>query len=432
MQKFKKNTLVYPRQYFVENLGTLKKKGEMLLTVSLNETTSENQWLVRKTDEVSIEFLLNSKRKKNGIKSKHLLLRSTLLKNRLHPDCSALRADFLTDGHLYLNYDPITRTNGFSGYFNRKGHVVSLDELLLVGSRMQRLTAVNSTLLTLDDLGYHAFLESRYAKTRWQMTRKALGRDVWKRMCLLRVLIVGGGRSGEAAFLELARSGVGCIRVCDADNLELGNIGEMKLASDADIGLNKADIIVRNAIALRKTDQADDCFCFRAIPGFNFDGEAHEAAKACDVIICCVDSDGGRDYASYIASRYYKVLIDIGTGVDEADASGVAGRGYDVRMILPGDGCLRCCGGLDEAQAELEIFNRSERRRQRADGRRLRGGSLRTLNVAAVNEGIALLQDLCRGDVERSTWVQFDRARGRTVVSPIPRIKEECDCNQSA
>src|SRR5215211_3951457 len=128
---------------------------------------------------------------------------------------------------------------------------------------------------------------------------------------------------------------------------------------------------------------------------FNFGGpEAHEAAKSSDVIICCVDADSGRDYASYIASRYHKILIDIGTGVIIGTSDSAAKRGYDVRMILPGDGCLRCCGGLDRPQAELEVFNRDEQQRQRSDGRRQRG-SLSTLNVAAVSEGIVIRIFVC-------------------------------------
>ena len=198
------------------------------------------------------------------------------------------------------------------------------------------------------------------------------------------------------AFAELARVGVGCITLCDGDKVESRNLGEMKLVTDADIGRNKAEVIVEKVTELRRTNEKNDRFDFRAVKSFNFEGtEPHGIAKESDVLICCVDSDAARDYASYIASRYYKVLIDIGTGiVREPDGKTAVRKGYDVRMILPGDGCLRCCGGIDEAQSELEIFNSDERNRQRVDSHRLRAGSLSSLNVSAVNEGIGLLPDL--------------------------------------
>jgi molybdopterin/thiamine biosynthesis adenylyltransferase len=433
MRQIKKNTLVYPRQYFVEDLLALKEKSEILLNVVLSETVEENQWLVRKYDEDSIEAILRGKQDNNGRPPKSLLLRSTLLKNRLHPDTGPLQADFLIDGHLYLHFDEVTKTNSVSGYLQRKNRIVNLDELFLVGSKMQRVLAVNANYLIAKEPLYKAFLESDYAKERWQMTRKALGDDVWKRLCMLRVMIVGGGRSGEFAFVELSRLGVGCITLCDGDKLESRNLGEMKLVTDLDIGRNKAEVIVEKVTELRKTNEKKDRFNFRAVKSFNFEGtEPHGIAKESDVLICCVDSDAARDYASYIASRYHKVLIDIGTGiVREPDGKTAARKGYDVRTILPGDGCLRCCGGLDEAQSELEIFNSDERNRQRVSGHRRRAGSLSSLNVSAVNEGIALLQDLCKGEVANSTWIQFEKDTGRTVISPIPRSKQACDCEKA-
>lgn len=428
MNRIKKNILVYPRRFFVEDLIFLKQQKEILLNVVFNETAEENQWMVRKFDQEAIKTILQEKQ--NRTKTKNLLLRSTLIKNRLHPDSNSFRTDFLTDGHLYTNFDSATKTNSISGYFRDENRIVNLDKLFLVGAEMQKITAVNSSHLISKENGYEAFLDSDYAKERWAMTRKALGEEVWKRLCLLKVMIVGGGRSGEAAFIELARLGVGQISICDGDNLEPGNLGEMKLVMDKDIGRNKAEVIVEKVTELRQTNQKEDNFNFRAVKSFNFEGfEARERAKESDVIICCVDSDGGRDYASYIASRYHKVLVDIGTGILQNQAKSTK-KGYDVRIILPGDGCLRCCGGIDESQSELEIFNSHERTRQRSEGRSFRAGSLSSLNISAVNEGVSLLQDLCNGEIENSTWIQFEKNIGRTVSSPIPRIKvENCDCN---
>lgn len=428
MNRTKKNVLVYPRRFFVEDLIDLKNRGEMLLNVALNETSRENQWLVRKFEYDGVQRTLQQR--KNRTKTGNLILRSTLLKNRLHPDRVSFVADYAADGHLYLSFDSFAEINSISGFFRNKGSIVNLDLVRLVGAGMQTIKSVNSAHRFLKGDDYEVFLDSVHARERWAMSRKALGADVWKRLCLLKILIIGAGRSGETAFLELSRLGVGDITICDADVIELRNLGEMKLVTNSDIGRNKAEVIVGKIADLRRTGNAEDRFEYRFIKNANFESaESSQAALESDVIVCCVDGDSGRDYASFIASRYHKVLLDIGTGIIRNPEAGQPPKaGFDVRLILPGDGCLRCCGGLDEDQSELEMFNARERVNQRMEGHAFRAGSLSSLNTLAIGEGLMLLQDLCAGEVAASTWIQFEKSVGRTILSPIPRSKDKCDC----
>jgi len=429
MNQEKQNILVYPRRFFTEDLLHLKKSGEMLIHAVFHETSEENQWLVRKFNREEIQKILQERQ--SDTKSKRLLLSLNLLKNRLHPDSSPLQVDYISDGHLYLSFDSVTKINNISGYFRHCGKIVNLDRLFLVGAEMQKILSVNSKLQNFREAQYEKFLTTEYARTRWAMTCKALGEKSWRTLNLLRFLIIGGGRSGESAFLELARLGVGQITICDGDDLELGNLGEMKLATDQDIGRNKAEIIVEKVTQLRQTNQKDDCFDFRAVTTFNFEGfEARQTAKNSDVIICCLDSEGGRSYASNLAARFYKVLLDIGTGIL---SSGVTNEiGYDDRLILPDDGCLRCCGGIDEEQSELEIFSCQMQKRQRQEGKLNRNGSLSRINNIAVSRGIKLLQDLCGGLIKNSTWVQYEENKGETIREVISKIKtQNCYCKNA-
>lgn len=433
MNQEKQNILIYPRQFFIDDLLYLRKHEEILFNVSFNETKSENQWLVRRGNQAEFEQVLQNRQHQMNSKqlnSKNLLLRSILLKNRLHPESNLLQTDYLIDGHLYLYFDEKNKTNSVSGYFRHNNQIINLDGLFLVGAEMQKIISVNANASPSEENIYERFLSSDYAKVRWAMTKKAIGEDnSWKRLLQLKIMIVGAGRTGELAFLELARLGVRHLSVCDGDNIELRNLGETKLITDQDIGFNKAEVLVKKVTKLRQTGRKEDNFIFRAIKSFNFEGiEAREIAKESDVIICCVDSDGARGYASYIASRYHKVLLDIGTGI-LPNQNGTLQRGYDVRGILPGDGCLKCFGGIDENQSELEIFNTQERDRQRKEGHQYRMGSLSSLNSLAVSEGILMLQDLCKGEIKKSTWIQFEKDSGRTVLSSLSKINGKCDCN---
>lgn len=417
MIKTQKNILVYPRSYFVEDLLRLKQSGRISLNLAFNQTGDANQWLVNKTDD-------------SQAKTEKLVLRFALLKNDIHPSSNLLQADFSSVGHLYLKIDDRTEPHSVSGFLRHENRIVEFDELFLVGAEMLKIPTVNTKqLIPLKD-DYEAFLESPYACERWQMSRKALGEQAWKRLCLLKMMIVGAGRSGETAFLELARFGVGKITVCDGDNLERRNLGEMKLVTDSELGHSKAQSLVQKMRELRRSPERNDCYQFRAVDSFNFDSyEAQKAAEESDVIVCCVDSDGARSYASYIAARHHKVLLDIGSGVSSVTK---ASTGYDVRLILPGDGCLKCCGGIDEKRGEIEMFNRYERQRQRQEGHLLREGSLSYLNSLAVNEGIALLQDLCRGEIKNSTWIQYEKTAGRTLLNSITKTQSpNCDCEKA-
>ena len=431
MVKTVRNVLVYPRRYFAEDLLRLKDKGDVLLTAELHRTPDENQWLVRKYDDVEIKNLIDERMgvdlQRRSADHANMLLRFASMAS-YDSNRSSLPIDPLADGHLYLDVESGVRPKRISGYVRENLQVADLDELYLVGPEMLRIRTANSNRRP-DP--YEAFLDSDYARERWQMTRKALGHRIWKRLCMLRVMIVGSGRSGETAFLELARLGVGRITICDGDVLERRNLGEMKLVSDSDVGDCKVEAVLGRVNELRKTDAQGDCYDFRAINSYNFETiDAQRAAEGADVIICCVDNDGARSYASFIARRYYKVLLDIGTGVlGRENTFDRKVTGYDVRLILPPEGCIRCLGGIDEATAEIEIFNSGARNFQRRNGHLNRAGSLSSLNCSAVNEGISLLQQLAAGKVKRSVWIQSDLSgNDRSLIS---RFEEDCCCSES-
>lgn len=422
----RKNIIVYPRKYFVEDIVTLRRSGEILNNLVLHQTSETNFWLVnRRSEKLQPDYSKMSKA------ASELTLNTVLLKNGVHPGAEIPETNFFNDAHLYVEAEVESgiNPNRISGYLKYKDSCFVIDELYLVGAEMLKIPTVNSTIRFSAPNAYEMFLTSEYARERWETSIAALNREIWERLNMLNYLIVGAGKSGELALMELARLGVGNITVCDGCVLERRHIGEMKLVTDRDVGRNKAETVVEKVSGLRRSSEKTDCFNFRAVESFNFDSyEARKAAEESDVIICCADSDGGRGYASYVAARFHKVLLDIGTGVLPSGEN--IKNDYHVKLILPGDGCLRCFGGIDEEQCDIEIFNRNEQLRQRRKDHPDRVGSLSSLNALAVNEAILMLQDLCKGEIESSTWVQFERKTGRTLVNPAGGTKEKCDCKK--
>lgn len=71
-----------------------------------------------------------------------------------------------------------------------------------------------------------------------------------------KVLIVGAGGLGCPAALYLAGSGVGHITVCDSDSVDLSNLQRQIAYSTAEIGENKARLLVQRMRALNPSIQA--------------------------------------------------------------------------------------------------------------------------------------------------------------------------------
>ncbi|MGE0821742.1 MAG: hypothetical protein AB7P18_06465 [Candidatus Binatia bacterium] len=122
-------------------------------------------------------------------------------------------------------------------------------------------------------------------------------------------------------------------------------------------------------------------------------------------------------------------MIDIGTGVhfteknDHNDAqdtgSGLRRMGADVRLILPGNGCLLCVGNLTRYQQAVEELCRGGALPpQSEEWWQQRAGSLRTLNQIAAHTGVQMLQDLVAERIADSRWarLEFDDAGRMTVV----------------
>jgi hypothetical protein len=139
--------------------------------------------------------------------------------------------------------------------------------------------------------------------------------------------------------------------------------------------------------------------------------------KTADVLVSCVDDDAARLVIGTLACCYAKPLLDVGTGIFDEDSNqpsaisdqrpAIRNRqmGADIRLILPGDGCLLCWGGVADPQEALERWRTKQPRRP---WREERAGSLRSLNAVAAHFGIRLLEDLVAGRLTRSVWLRFE------------------------
>jgi adenylyltransferase/sulfurtransferase len=78
----------------------------------------------------------------------------------------------------------------------------------------------------------------RYAR---QMMLPGWTIETQKKLARAKVFVVGAGGLGSPVALNLAMAGVGTIRICDADVVELSNLNRQCLHTEKSIGTNKAD-----------------------------------------------------------------------------------------------------------------------------------------------------------------------------------------------
>ncbi len=117
-----------------------------------------------------------------------------------------------------------------------------------------------------------------------QMLTPGWGREGQARLKSSRVFIAGAGGLGSPVAIYLAVAGVGEIRICDADTIELSNLNRQILHTDKRIGQPKALSAARTLRALNPT--------VRVVPYCDTldENSAERIIGRPDIVIDCLDN----------------------------------------------------------------------------------------------------------------------------------------------
>ncbi|NOS99547.1 MAG: thiazole biosynthesis adenylyltransferase ThiF [Phycisphaerales bacterium] len=167
---------------------------------------------------------------------------------------------------------------------------------------------------------------SRYSR---QMLVSEIGESGQRRLLASRVTLVGCGALGTALANTLVRAGVGCLRLCDRDYIELNNLQRQILFDEQDIadGLPKAEAAARKLRRINSSVRID-----AVVADVNYSNiERH--GDGADLLL-----DGTDNFET----RY--LINDLAVKTDRPWVYGaVVGTTGLVMPIIPGrTPCLRC------------------------------------------------------------------------------------------
>ncbi len=169
--------------------------------------------------------------------------------------------------------------------------------------------------------------ESERERYTRQLVLPSWGEETQLRLKAATVFVAGAGGLGSAAVFYLAAAGVGCIRVCDPDRVELSNLNRQILHAERGIGRRKA-FSARRAVA-RLTREVRVVPLASAITAQNVEA----LAAGADILLDCLDNIPARLIVNGLSVRARIPLVH----------AGVRGLGGQLAFLRPpATPCLAC------------------------------------------------------------------------------------------
>ncbi len=281
---------------------------------------------------------------------------------------------------------------------------------------------------------------SLHHRETWSRTIGVLGEEAFRRIANLHVAVVGCGRSGSQLAASLNRLGIRKLSLIDSDRMEPHNLGEMDAVTAADVGRHKVDAVADHLNRYGPLGRhSDQDLPVHPVPESILSLAGLIAAKQADVLFCCVDDPAARLATAFIATLYLRPLIDVGTGITMPSSAGRQTAfsasstrqqmGADVRLIVPGDRCLMCLGGVASFEQARKDLLSGTAGAARGDWRTQRAGSLYSLNGVAVQLAMRLFEDFLSTRIQRSTWLRLDMSsQAEPSLRTHTELRSPVDC----
>ena len=178
-------------------------------------------------------------------------------------------------------------------------------------------------------------MENRYSR---QIAFRGIGEDGQKRIDNARIAIVGMGALGSASANNLARAGVGYLRLIDSDTADITNLQRQMLYTEADVeaAIPKAIAAARHLREINAKIQLEP-----QVKRLNSDN-CIELLSGVDLVLDGTDN---------IAARYLINKTCLGLGVPWVYGAALGSAGA-VFPVVPNGACFRCLFPEDNSTGE--------------------------------------------------------------------------------
>lgn len=220
------------------------------------------------------------------------------------------------------------------------GTVVEAKAVQIVGGRYRRFPAAAPSISNSEHL---------------DRQRRLFGEEFNPTIRSVKVAVVGGGGTGSAAAMLLARLGVGHLLIIDKDFIDTTNLNRVHGArrKDADARMPKIEMLNR------EIDAADLGVQVLTHNGWVTDPCVRDWIKSCDFIFGTTDDHSGRIMLNRLAYFYGIPVIDVGLRMMPWNNNGGHDINGRVTTLCPGRPCLLCGNVVNVKRAAEESLERS-------------------------------------------------------------------------
>ncbi len=202
----------------------------------------------------------------------------------------------------------------------------------------------------------------------------------------LTVGIVGCGGIGSMIFILIVWLGIQNIILIDPDIVELSNLNRLAGAILQDVlkKIPKVKVLERYAAKINSNIKV------LPIQKSILDKKAQRYLKVCDVIFGCTDNQSSRWVLNKFSVEHLIPYFDTGTGIQADAEQNIEHAGGQVRVVIPGMGCLSCINALNIATVQQEMLPEPDRQVAIQRGY-IAGADVHAPAVASLNGVIASL-----------------------------------------
>ena len=256
------------------------------------------------------------------------------------------------------------------------------------------------------------------------------GKQGQKALQGLKVGIVGVGGIGSEVFVKSVRHGVVNNVIIDPDKVETSNLNRLagSTIEDAQKSRPKVEVLAKYAPKINPAAKVT-AIC----SDIHHEGVEKEL-RSCDIFFGCTDNQSSRVTLNNFSIRYLIPYIDTGTGIKSDPNKGIKHAGGQVRVVIPGDGCLNCIDGLDLDIAQQEQLPEPERqiaiKRGYIAGANVHAPAVGSLNGPIANFAINEFIAYATGFRPLKKYVFYDFLKARTIGFDFQKNPRCFACNE--